>query len=143
MRKKLKGSALLWAICSLMVVAFVLTGLLAVNKSYAEEEINNVASRRAEYLARSGVELTIGLIKENKLEKISSMKNFGKNTRYTEAVVTYSMDEEVTVTVTKIGDNLMRLDSSVSAGNMSRTVSAVLKYKSGSTGWELDGYVTK
>ncbi len=145
MRKKLKGSALLWAVCSLMVVAFVLTGLLAVNKSYAEEEINNVASRRAEYLARSGVELTSDLIEDGKLiqvSEISSANEYGKTYKNREAVITYDLDELVTVKVTKCGDQKILIRSEATAGNMNYIMCAVMNYDLIKKSWEFEGYVT-
>lgn len=144
MRKKLKGSALLWSVCALLIVAFVLTGLLAINKSYAEEEINNIASRRAEYLARSGVELTSDLIEEGKLlqvSEISPANEYGKKFKNREAVITYSLDEPVTVKVTKGGDHKILISSEASAGNMNYTVCAVMNYDLVKNIWEFEGYV--
>lgn len=141
MRKKLKGSALLWSVCALLIVAFVLTGLLAINKSYAEEEINNIASRRAEYLARSGVELTVNLIENNKLEQISDTSK-GENV---EALITYELGEPVTVKITKSHGKQIIIRSFACAGNMKNTICAVMEYEYNRNNreysWEFKGYV--
>ena len=144
MRKKLKGSALLWSVCALLIVAFVLTGLLAINKSYAEEEINNVASRRAEYLARSGVELTVNLIEKGELRQISeisSSNDYGKKYKNREAEITFELDEPVTVNISKSGDEIILIKYDASSGNMRYTMCAVMNYDTIKKCWEFEGYV--
>lgn len=134
MRKKMKGSALLWAVCSLLIVAFLMTGLLALNKSYAQAEINNIAGRRAEYLARSGVEFTADLIIKNKLTKKNAADDI---TRYSEVVVTYDWG---TVKVDRTGGDVLRLVSTAEAGDMKRSVTGIMKYDVTQRKWELEGY---
>lgn len=138
MRKKLKGSALLWAVCSLLIIAFVLTGILALTKSYAQTEIENAAGRRAEYLARSGVELTADIIAgENLLEGQSTYEGID---RYTEVVVTYEWGE---VRIERTSGDRLRLISEASAGNIKRSVTGIMEYTLLTDKWELKGYVTK
>lgn len=137
MRKKLKGSAMLWSICALLIVVFVLTGLLAINRSYAEVEINNIASRRADYYARSGVEVTAGMISDETL--VPGGKIMDTVTQTKEAEVTYDWG---TVKIERAGDEVLRLTSTATAGNMSRTVTALLKYDMVGQKWELKGYAT-
>ena len=150
MKKKLKGSALLWAVCALLIVVFVLTGLLALNKTYAEEEINNIAARRAEYLARSGVELTADMIMENKLLAdssnidtvvVSSEDENNKDGIDSMIEVKFSTGNgDITVTVERVGDNMLSLKSYAEAGYMNRTITGVMERTSNK--WELKGYVT-
>ncbi|MBP0976741.1 MAG: hypothetical protein J6P89_01000 [Oscillospiraceae bacterium] len=164
MKKKLKGSALLWSVCALLIVVFVLTGLLALNKAYAEEEINNIAARRAEYYARSGIELTADMIKKGTLtgaegEGSDSIFNYvissqtGKRDDGTydggeapdekKLEVTFNLDgNEVTVLIERTGDEALSLRSSGKAGYMSRTVTGIMKYDSISKKWEFGGYAT-
>lgn len=164
MRKKLKGSALLWSVCALLIVVFVLTGLLALNKAYAGEEINNIASRRAEYLARSGVEITADLIENGRLvrendilvgeidiltlvvsseaEKKDDGAGAAKEEKQLE--VTYDLDgTEVKVTVERTGDEVLTLKSFAASGYMNKTVTGVLVYNEQRKKWELEGYATK
>lgn len=136
MRKKLKGSAMLWAICSLMVVALILTGLLAINKAYAEDEINNIASRRAEYLARSGIELTSDLIIKDAL--IPGDKSIDTITEGRDITVGYEWGN---VKVIRQGA-VIRLISEAEAGNAKESVVCLMDYDSVRSNWRIKGYVT-
>ena len=159
MKKKLKGSALLWSVCALLIVVFVLTGLLALNKTYAEEEINNIAARRAEYLARSGVELTADMITNKKLVGDTDIKTWvvspdsekkedgtyinGTAPDEKKLEVVFSTDNgDIKVTVERIGDDVLSLKSFAEAGYMNRTVTAVMEYDNTQKTWELTGYAT-
>ncbi|MBE6852082.1 MAG: hypothetical protein E7505_01210 [Ruminococcus sp.] len=137
MKKKYKGSAMLWAVCSLLIITFVLTGLLALNKSYAEEEITNIASRRAEYLARSGVELTAGLIRDNRLsEEKTSDKLIVKEKQI---VIDYEWGK---VEVMRTGTNTIRLVSGAESADVTCTVIGIMEYDVVHRTWGLKGYVT-
>ena len=162
MKKKLKGSALLWAVCALLIVVFVLTGLLALNKTYAEEEINNIAARRAEYLARSGVELTADMIINNKLlgdssytikNMVVASKTEGKaEVEIPETNQKISVNEsklevkfntengDITVLIERVGDDMLSLKSYAEAGYMNKTITGVMECVNNK--WELKGYVT-
>ena len=165
MKKKLKGSALLWAVCALLIVVFVLTGLLALNKTYAEEEINNIAARRAEYLARSGIELTADMITKGTLVGAESSEDndpravlnyvisteTGKKEDGTysggtapneqKLEVKFKTDNgDITVLIERIGDNMISLKSNARAGYMNRTITGVMKCTDKK--WELTGYAT-
>lgn len=164
MKKKLKGSALLWSVCALLIVVFVLTGLLALNKAYAEEEINNIAARRAEYYARSGIELTADMIKKGKLvgaegSSSDSILNYvissqtGKRDDGTydggeapdekKLEVTFDFDgNEVTVLIERAGDEVLSLKSYAEAGYMNRTLTGIMRYDNMGKTWGFDGYAT-
>jgi hypothetical protein len=137
MKKKYKGSAMLWAVCSLLIVALVMTGLLAVNKAYAEEEILAVASRRAEYLARSGVELTAGLIEKEALSE--GVKIDKLVTREKQVTVSYEWGE---VEVIRAGTNVIRLVSEAETADVSCKVIGIMEYDAVMKKWGLKGYVT-
>lgn len=141
MRKRPKGSAILWAVCTLMIVVILMTGLLAVNSSYAETEINNIATRRAEYLARSGIEVTLESINNKSL----SDNILNEVTSTSEMVVTYrweNNDDDVSeVTIGRRSGNEIRITSKGFAGGMDKTVIAIAE-KTGTNSWEIKGYAT-
>ena len=157
MKKKLKGSALLWSVCALLIVVFVLTGLLALNKAYAEEEINNIASRRAEYYARSGIELTADMIINNKdrNELGVDLKDIDKKfedddptkTLISEKKLTVEFELEcpVKVEIERTSGDILKLSSKATAGYITREVTAIMEQTgNGATEkWELKGYATK
>ena len=62
MRKRMHGSAILWAICALLVIVVIITGIFSLNKIYVRKEIQNIEKKQAQYYARSGVSITAGLI---------------------------------------------------------------------------------
>lgn len=64
MNKNAKGSALLWAVCALLVLTLLVTGILALCKRYAQEEIVTVSENQAAYCARSGIALTADAIEQ-------------------------------------------------------------------------------
>ncbi|MBQ5988841.1 MAG: hypothetical protein IJL67_05050 [Oscillospiraceae bacterium] len=150
MKKKLKGSALLWAVCALLIVVFVLTGLLALNKTYAEEEVNNIAARRAEYLARSGVELTADMIMNNKLvgdgKNIDTLVVSSQDPKNKEGIdskleVKFNTEDgEIKVIIERVGVDMLSIKSYAEAGYMNRTITGVMERKSNI--WGLTGYVT-
>ena len=121
-----------------------------------QEEINNVASRRAEYLARSGVELTADLIENKRLvggndiltyvvSSEEGKKADGTSTQDEKQLeVTYDLEENnVKVTIERTGDQVLTLKSFAKSGYMSKTVTGVLMYNEQSKKWELKGYATK
>ncbi|MBR6924579.1 MAG: hypothetical protein IKH50_08595 [Oscillospiraceae bacterium] len=156
MKKKLKGSALLWAVCALLIVVFVLTGLLALNKTYAEEEINNIAARRAEYLARSGIELTADMIiNNNNSNKLGvDLKDIDKKfedddpTKALKSEVKLSIEFEldcpVKVEIERTSGDTLKLSSTATSGYMTREVTAIMKRTGNGTNetWVMKGYAT-
>ncbi len=67
-KKKFKGSAILWAICTLLIFMIIITGIISLNQQYVIEEINSYSEKKAEYIARSGVDIISDEIMSKKLE---------------------------------------------------------------------------
>lgn len=154
MRKKYKGSAILWAVCSLLVISFIITGLLAINKSYSEEEIRNISQRQAEYYARSAVDMTVGLVEKGKLHSTNidvSYKDFSgyddagffidKLVEGLKVTVNYDFDGNTAeVELIRSGTVEMQIRSTAVSGYAEKTVIGIMKYKGEE--WRFEGYVT-
>lgn len=136
MLKRFKGSALLWAVCSLLLAVIIVTGLLMINKSYVEEEISETSHRQAEYYARSGVETTAVLLEENRLEV-----NITDKTDMTIGTVEYSWCKvEIYTDSCNEGVYRVLLKSTAEAADETETVLGVMKYESDTGKWSFDGY---
>lgn len=142
MRKKLKGSALLWAVCSLMIVVFVITGILALNKTYATEEINIIAEKRAGYYARSVVELTADRIEKKNLVEPERMDEVIK--RFNVVTVTYGIegcDSDPYAVVEKTNGDEVRIVAHATAGGQESIATGIMKLEG--SRWVFKGYATE
>lgn len=136
MRRRPKGSALLWAVLSLLIVMIIVTGILALNKSYAAEEISIVASRRAEYYARSGIELTADLIQDDRL---TQGKSYDDISHFTEVIVTYDWGS---AKVERTSWDKIRIISTASAGDSEKTLTGIMTYSVENSKWGDAVYAT-
>jgi len=158
MGKKLKGSALLWAVCALLIVVLVLTGILALNKTYATEEINIIAERRAGYFARSAVEIAAdrisrGCLTENQDgdktgadgKKINPEGDFK---RFNVVKVTFHFDELASgetppyAEIEKTSGDELRIVAHAVAGGIENTAVGIMKTYNGKD-WVFAGYATE
>lgn len=129
--KKLKGSALLWAICTLLIFMVIVTGIVSLNQQYVNEEINSYSEKKAEYIARSGIDIIVSEIENGKLDE------YLKDT--SEFNIILEMEEGVSCDITvQNGDKLITLVSKSQNGVSKETVCARLKRSRGK--WEFIGY---
>lgn len=126
-RKNLRGSALLWAVCTLLIFMVILTGILSLNKRYLNEEIIGFSKKQAEYYARSAVDVAAKGISDGTIPD-------------TAKTVELKLDDSVTCKVSierTLGD--IELKSSTEYAQSEYSVVGLMK-KSQSGGWEFTGY---
>lgn len=132
MRTKVKGSALLWSICALLILTLVVTGILALDQQYAQEEIAAVAENQCTLYARSAIDLTAAeLSKENAAYLPPSGETL--SAEYTFDTITCIVLIDRTVR-----DTVLSLTAEAENGDYTKTVSARMEYKGGA--WSLVGY---
>ncbi len=129
MRKKLHGSAILWAVCSLLVVMVIITGIFSLNKIYVRKEIQSIEKKQAQYYARSGISITARLIEDGDESVSPDINNVIK--------VEYDWCD---VKIEQSTDFTAYIHSSSTVGNTVEEMRGLM-IKSGEK-WELKGYVT-
>ncbi|MDO5559486.1 MAG: hypothetical protein Q4F95_07790 [Oscillospiraceae bacterium] len=127
--KRLHGSAILWAVCTLMIFMVILTGILSLNKRYMNEEIYRYSDKQAEFSARSGIDIVSAAIIDSSIPVTSNQ-------------VDLKFDDSSGCTVT-IEQNLgsIELRSVAQCGTSEYTLVGLMKKNKAGT-WELTGYVT-
>ena len=135
MHRKAKGSALLWAVCAMVILTFVVTGILALDKRYATEEIQTIAENQAEYYARSGIVLASDDLCTNSSSLL--MPAFGnvQTASYDFDGVTCFVEMDRTREAYEI-----ELTATASVGGSSKTVMGRVAYVG--TSWKFTGYIT-
>ena len=129
MRKKLHGSAILWAVCSLLVVMVIITGIFSLNKIYVRKEIQSIEKKQAQYYARSGISITARLIEDGDESVSPDINNVIK--------VEYDWCD---VKIEQSTDFTAYIHSSSTVGNTVEEMRGLI-IKSCEK-WELKGYVT-
>ena len=131
--KKLKGSALLWAICTLLIFMVIVTGIVSLNQQYVNEEINSYSEKKAEYIARSGIDIVVNEIENGKLdEHLKKALEFN---------IILEMEEGVSCDITvQKSDKFITLVSKAQNGISEDVVCARLVLRRVKNKWEFLGY---
>lgn len=65
MAYKIKGSAMMWAVCVMAVAVILITGVLGISQIYHSRTIDNTKKQQAQYTALSAVSMVSDDIREN------------------------------------------------------------------------------
>ncbi len=152
MKKNEQGAALLWVICALVILTVLLSGFMSIASSYYKEERAVLASKQADYYARSGIELVISEI----AVEFEYPQNEGEQPVQNNAFVPASAEDPLTVTldlqtayldspcvvrIELLDSNTILLTSTASVNKQRAQVMAKLTSEDGYQ-WEFLGYIT-
>lgn len=138
MKKNEQGSALLWAVCTLLILTLLLAGFMAIATSYYGVESKKLSKTQAEYFARSGIELVSG----------EMTADFGDEENpyipIADKDVTVKLDlngTECIVVCTLVTGQQINLQSTVTINGQTAVISARV-ITLDNENWQFDGYTT-
>lgn len=132
--KRVKGSALLWAVGVLAVMLIVISGVLALSESYAQAELNEIAKTQAMSYARAGIELTAAEIESGGAGSALIPQ------KQTECQIILEMETaDCTVTIYhNAEENQLELSAASTVGYVTETLCAEMSAYGG--GFRFDGF---
>lgn len=104
--KKMKGSAILWAVCTLLIFMIIVSAVIVLSQFYMNRELTSFSDKQAEYYAKSGAEIIASEIINEK--GINSMGDIVDNGAFPVVLnVTLTNGTICKVTVEKQGENIL------------------------------------
>lgn len=132
--KRVKGSALLWAVGVLAVMLIVISGVLALSEAYAQSELRDIAQAQARSYARAGIELVAEEIETN-----GTASGLIPSPQAQCSAVIAMETADCTVTVYYNAEtNCLELTSSATVGTDTQTLRAEMSVYGG--GFRFDGF---
>ncbi|MBE6854207.1 MAG: hypothetical protein E7501_00965 [Ruminococcus sp.] len=132
--KRVKGSALLWAVGVLAVMLIVVSGVLALSESYAQAELREIAESQAISYARAGIELTAAEIESGDVHSALIPQK-----QMEQQIIIEMETGACTVTIYhNAAENRLELSASSTVGDVTETLCAEMTAYGG--GFRFDGF---
>ncbi len=155
--KNLKGSAILWSVCTLLIFMVIVSAVIVLSKFYYNRELTVYSEKRAEYIAKSGADIIANeIMNEHGINSSGDiLDNPGIVSESIPAVLDLTLDngKNCKVTIKKISKGKLSIMSeatnadsnavvaccvsAVPVGYIKKEGSYIWQYK-----WSFDGYYT-
>lgn len=156
--KKLKGSAILWAVCTLLIFMVIVSAVIVLSQFYYNRELSAYSEKKAEYIARSGADIIVDeIVNERGINSDGDIiDNISLVSESTPAVLDMTLENGKTckITIKKVGQGSLSILSEAKNADSKAVVGCCIsalpidfnKQPDGSYEWiyewSFDGYYT-
>lgn len=124
-KRSLKGSAILWAVCTLLIFMVVVSAVIVMSQFYSNRELDVLTEKQAELYAKSGADIIVSeLINEQGINENGGILTNSNLTESTPLVIDMTLDNGrvCTVTISKLSSDILTVSSEAINANITAIV---------------------